>query len=123
MLGAILPGAQHLQNIHPLVVHFPLALLPGAALLYVLAWLAGRESMAWTALWFLVLRTASAVSPSSSRGDASRSRSNVPTNKPVSMRSRMRPISRWRLARESALARRDEKHAEGKSLKSHGGGR
>lgn len=55
----IFPGAQHLQNLHPLVVHFPLALLPGAALFYVLAWLAGRESLGWTALWFLVLGTAS----------------------------------------------------------------
>ncbi len=59
MLGPIFPGAQHLQNIHPLVVHFPLALLPGAALFYLLAWLSGRESLAWPALWFLVLGTAS----------------------------------------------------------------
>jgi len=57
--GVIFPGAQHLQNLHPLVVHLPLALLPGAALFYLLAWLAGRESLAWTALWFLVLGTAS----------------------------------------------------------------
>jgi uncharacterized membrane protein len=61
VLGRILPGAQHLQNIHPLAVHFPLALLPGAALFYLLAWLADRESLAWTALWLLVLGTASAA--------------------------------------------------------------
>ena len=61
MVSAIFAGAQHLQNVHPLVVHFPLALLPGAALLYVLAWLAGRESLAWTALWFLALGTVSAA--------------------------------------------------------------
>jgi len=61
VLGTILPGAQHLQNIHPLVVHCPLVLLPGAALLYVLAWLVGRESLAWTALWVLSLGTASAA--------------------------------------------------------------
>jgi uncharacterized membrane protein len=42
-----------------LVVHFPLALLTGAALFYVLAWLVGAESLGWTALWFLVLGTAS----------------------------------------------------------------
>ena len=61
MLGAILPGTQHLQNIHPLVVHGPLVLLPGAALLYLLAWLAGRDSLAWTALWVLSLGTATAA--------------------------------------------------------------
>jgi uncharacterized membrane protein len=61
VLGAIFPGAQHLQNLHPLVVHFPLALLPSAAFFYVLAWLVRRESLAWTALWFLVLGTASAA--------------------------------------------------------------
>ena len=61
MSGVILPGVQHLQNIHPLVVHFPLALLPGATLFYVLAWLARRESLAWTALWLLLLGTASAA--------------------------------------------------------------
>ncbi len=55
----IFPGAQHVQNVHPLVVHFPLALLPAAALFYLLAWLAGRESLGWTALWLLVLGTAS----------------------------------------------------------------
>jgi uncharacterized membrane protein len=57
--GGFFPGVQHLQNVHPLVVHFPLALLPGAALFYLLAWLARRESLAWTALWFLVLGTVS----------------------------------------------------------------
>lgn len=61
MLGSFLPGLQHLQNIHPLVVHFPVAFLAGAALLYVLAWLAGRESWAWTGLWLLALGTLSAA--------------------------------------------------------------
>lgn len=59
MLDALLPGARHLQNVHPLVVHFPVAFLMGAALLYPLAWVAQRESWAWTALWLLVLGTAS----------------------------------------------------------------
>ena len=57
MLATILPGAAHLQNVHPLVVHFPLALLPGAALFYVLAVVSGRESFAWTGFWLLVLGT------------------------------------------------------------------
>jgi uncharacterized membrane protein len=55
----LFPGAHHLQNIHPLVVHFPLALLPVATLLYLLAWLSGRDSLAWTALWLLVLGSVS----------------------------------------------------------------
>lgn len=61
MLHTLLPGAQHLQNLHPLVIHFPVAFLTGAALLYVLAWLTGRESWAWTALWLLGLGTLSAA--------------------------------------------------------------
>jgi uncharacterized membrane protein len=61
VLETLVPGAQHLQNIHPLVVHVPLAFLPGAALFYVLAWLTGRESLAWTGLWLLVLGTGAAA--------------------------------------------------------------
>ena len=61
MLETLLPGAQRLQNLHPLLVHFPLALLPASALLYVLAWLAGRDSWAWTGLWLLVLGALSAA--------------------------------------------------------------
>ena len=49
------PGAQHLQNLHPLVIHFPLALLMGAALLYVAAWLLKRDSFAHSAFVVLVL--------------------------------------------------------------------
>jgi len=61
VLETLLPGAQRLQNLHPLLVHFPLALLPASALLYVLAWLAGRDSWAWTGLWLLVLGALSAA--------------------------------------------------------------
>jgi uncharacterized membrane protein len=61
VLGTLLPGAQHLQNIHPLIVHFPIALLFGAALLYLLAWLAKKESWGWTGLWLLGLGTAGAA--------------------------------------------------------------
>jgi uncharacterized membrane protein len=51
-----------LQNIHPLIVHFPIALLFGAALLYVLAWLARKsESLAWSGLWMLGLGTIGAA--------------------------------------------------------------
>lgn len=45
----MLPGAQHLQNLHPLVIHFPIALLMGAALLYVAAWILKNERFAHSA--------------------------------------------------------------------------
>ena len=61
MLETLLPGAQRLQNVHPLLVHFPLALLPACALVYGLAWLAGRDSWAWAGLCLLVLGAVSAA--------------------------------------------------------------
>ena len=51
----MLPGAQHLQNLHPLVIHFPIAFLMGAALLYVAAWLMKSERFAHSAFVVLVL--------------------------------------------------------------------
>jgi uncharacterized membrane protein len=54
-------GLEALQNIHPLVVHYPIALLTLAALLYVVAWVSRRESWAWTALWMLALGTLGAA--------------------------------------------------------------
>ncbi len=61
MLERVLPGLSHLQNVHPLVVHFPLALLPVALLLYFLAWVANQEAWAWTGLWLLGLGTLGAA--------------------------------------------------------------
>ena len=49
------PGAQHLQNLHPLVIHFPIAFLLGAALLYVAAWLLNSDRFAHSAFVVLVL--------------------------------------------------------------------
>ena len=49
------PGAQHLQNIHPLVIHFPIAFLMGAALLYVAAWLLKSDRFAHSAFVVLVM--------------------------------------------------------------------
>lgn len=54
-LADLLPGAQHLQNPHPLVVHFPIAFLTGAALAYLVFWVTRREPVAWAALWLLLL--------------------------------------------------------------------
>ena len=61
MTEGFFPGAQHLQNVHPLVVHFPIAFLVGAALLYTLAWIARRETWAHMALWLLTMGTLGAA--------------------------------------------------------------
>jgi uncharacterized membrane protein len=60
MLGTILPGVQHLQNIHPLVVHFPIAFLVGAALFYFLSWIFRNQTFATTAFLLLILGTLAA---------------------------------------------------------------
>ena len=60
MLETLLPGVQHLQNIHPLVVHFPIALLVGAALFYGLAWVLKSDRLAFTGFMVLILGALSA---------------------------------------------------------------
>jgi len=50
-------GLRSLQNYHPLFVHFPIAFLLGATLVYASAWVAGHETWAWTGLWMLLLGT------------------------------------------------------------------
>jgi len=60
MLETFLPGVQHLQNIHPLMVHFPIAFLMGAALFYFLALIFRKDTFATTAFLLLILGTFSA---------------------------------------------------------------
>jgi len=60
MLETLLPGVQHLQNVHPLVVHFPIAFLMGAALFYFLALIFRKDTLATTAFLLLILGTFSA---------------------------------------------------------------
>ena len=60
MFETILPGVQHLQNIHPLVVHFPIAFLVGAALFYFLSWILRNQTFATTAFVLLILGTLAA---------------------------------------------------------------
>jgi uncharacterized membrane protein len=55
VLDKLLPGASQLQNYHPLIVHFPIAFIYGAALMYLLASTLANESLKWTALWMLAL--------------------------------------------------------------------
>lgn len=66
MLDKLLPGAGNLQNIHPLVVHFPIALLLGAAALYFAAALLTSQSLTWAALWMLILGALGAVAAAAS---------------------------------------------------------
>ena len=61
MLERILPGASQLQNYHPLIVHFPIAFIYGASLMYFLAWISASEKLQWTALWMLLLGAVSAA--------------------------------------------------------------
>src|SRR5258708_36203410 len=44
-----MPGVGHVQNVHALFVHYPIALLAAATLFYVVAWVARRERWAFTA--------------------------------------------------------------------------
>lgn len=49
------PGAAVLQNLHPLLVHYPIAFLTSATAIYLAAAIAGREPWAAVALWLLAL--------------------------------------------------------------------
>ena len=60
MLEILLPGVQHLQNIHPLLVHFPIAFLVGAALFYFLSWIFRNQTFGTTAFLLLILGTLAA---------------------------------------------------------------
>jgi uncharacterized membrane protein len=60
MLETFLPGVQHLQNIHPVMVHFPIAFLVGAALFYFLSWVLRNQTFAATAFLLLILGTLAA---------------------------------------------------------------
>jgi uncharacterized membrane protein len=48
-------GAQTLQNLHPLAVHYPIALLTACVPLYLLGWIFHRESLESIALWLLAM--------------------------------------------------------------------
>jgi uncharacterized membrane protein len=55
------PGESSLQNLHPLVIHFPIAFLTGASGIYLLVWIVRREAWAWTGLGMLTLGTLGAA--------------------------------------------------------------
>ncbi|HXR24378.1 MAG TPA: DUF2231 domain-containing protein [Candidatus Binataceae bacterium] len=47
------PGAAVLQNLHPLIVHYPIAMLTSSTVVYLAAAIARRDRWAWLALWLL----------------------------------------------------------------------
>jgi uncharacterized membrane protein len=61
MIETFFPGVQHLQNSHPLFVHFPIAFLMGAALLYVVAWVIRSDRLATAGFVVLILGVISAA--------------------------------------------------------------
>lgn len=61
MIGNLLPGYQHLQNIHPMLVHFPIAFLVGAALLYFIASLLHSKELALAGYFMLLMGTLGAI--------------------------------------------------------------
>lgn len=61
MLENFLPGVHHLQNIHPLMIHFPIAFLVGGALFYFLAWVFRSNKFATTGFLLLIIGTISAA--------------------------------------------------------------
>ncbi len=54
-------GAHELQNLHPLVVHYPIAFLTASVPIYFLAWILHSETLEWVGLWLLGLGTLGAA--------------------------------------------------------------
>jgi len=54
-------GAESLQNLHPLVVHYPIALLTASVPIYLLAWILRSKSLELFGLWLLGLGTLGAA--------------------------------------------------------------
>lgn len=50
-------GAESLQNLHPLVVHYPIAFLTASVPIYLLAWILRNDSLELFGLWLLGLGT------------------------------------------------------------------
>jgi uncharacterized membrane protein len=55
------PGAQRLQNLHPLIVHYPIAFLTVSLPVYLLAWILRNKQLEALGLWLLGLGTVGAA--------------------------------------------------------------
>jgi len=60
-IQAILPGVAAMANIHPMLVHFPIALLNAFLLFEIIGFITGSESARRAAGWVLYLGTAGAA--------------------------------------------------------------
>jgi uncharacterized membrane protein len=54
-------GAEGLQNLHPLIVHYPIAFLTASAPIYFLAWILHSEPLEAIGFWLLGLGTIGAA--------------------------------------------------------------
>lgn len=61
LIGKVLPGVAAMANIHPLLVHFPIAFLNGFLLMEFLGVLLKKEEFRTAATWMLYLGTLGAV--------------------------------------------------------------
>ncbi len=61
VFSGILPGIAEMANIHPLFVHFPIALLNGFLLMELLGAIMDKKSLRAAATWMLYLGTLGAV--------------------------------------------------------------
>ena len=61
MVATLFPGISHLQNIHPLVVHFPIAFLIGSVVFYLLSLATRKDTLANTAFVLLITGTLTAA--------------------------------------------------------------
>lgn len=66
MLDSFLPGLGHLQNFHPLFVHFPVAFLPASLGLYLLSVLLKKDGLAFCGFVLLILGAASSLAAAAS---------------------------------------------------------
>ena len=57
LIGKVLPGISEMMNIHPMLVHFPIALLNGFLLMELLAFILKKEELKNAATWMLYLGT------------------------------------------------------------------